>query len=69
MRWRGQATEAAFWDVLAGALAEVPPAWRQLAALVADAREQLAELLPAGHSPATAALCQELHDKLDTVRA
>ena len=36
---------------------------------VADAREQLAELIPANGTAAAQALRMELHDKLETVRA
>lgn len=61
--------ERAFWDVLSEGLAEAPPAWRRLASLVTDAREQLAELVPPAGSPAAAALRLELHDKLETVRS
>ena len=59
--------ERAFWDVLAEGLAESPPAWRRLAALVTDAREQLAELVPPNDNPAAQALRLQLHDKLETV--
>ena len=61
------AAERAFWDVLAEGLAESPPAWRRLAALVTDAREQLAELVPPNDNPAAQALRLQLHDKLETV--
>jgi hypothetical protein len=53
--------------VLAEGLAESPPAWRRLAALVTDAREQLAELVPPNDNPAAQALRLQLHDKLETV--
>ena len=53
--------------MLGAGLAEAPPAWGRLAALVTDAREQLAELVPPNGSPAAAALRLQLHDKLETV--
>lgn len=59
--------ERAFWDVLSEGLAEAPPAWRRLAALVTDAREQLAELVPPVGPSEAHALRLELHDKLETV--
>ena len=53
--------------MLAEGLAESPPPWRRLAALVTDAREQLAELVPPNDNPAAQALRLQLHDKLETV--
>jgi len=53
--------------VLSEGLAEAPPAWRRLAALVTDAREQLAQLVPPAGSSEAPALRLELHDKLETV--
>lgn len=58
--------ERAFWDVLSEGLSDSPPTWRRLAALVTDAREQLAELVPPNGTEAAQQLRTQLHDKLET---
>jgi hypothetical protein len=59
--------ERAFWDALGDGLRAQPPQWERLVALLGDARDSLAQLIPPG-SPEAARLLAGLADKLDTVR-
>ena len=59
--------EQAFWDVLREGLEAQPQQWNRLVALVVDARDQLAALIPR-RSPAGQGLLADMMDKLDEVK-
>lgn len=58
--------EQAFWDVLYDGLISTPQQWDRLVALIVDARNQLADIIPK-RTPEGQGLLADMLDKLDEV--